>query len=58
MRVGIIDNLISFGKGLNMAIPTDISKITGAPKPVEYTPTFGLKPIPVPICDSFIHVLK
>lgn len=58
MRVGSINNLISFGNGLKMAIPTDISKMTGTTKPLECTSVFGLKPIPVPICDSFIHVLK
>ena len=57
MRVVSINNGISFGRGLSMAIPTDIGKRKSV-NSVSGTPTFGIKPIAVPICDSFIHIFK
>jgi len=61
MRVGTINNTINFGKGINMVIPTDINKITESGKnKIESSAFLGLniKPVAVPICDSFVYVFK
>ena len=60
MRVGTISNLISFGFKTKMAIPTDIDKILKTAGGSNSVPAFGgmnFKPVAVPICDSFVHVL-
>lgn len=60
MRVGSISNIISFGKGLGMAIPTDISKTLKEDNP-SYYPSFGslgLRAVAVPIYDTFVHIIK
>lgn len=61
MRVGSINNIVSFGKGMRMAIPTDIDKITNQVKTQDCVPTFGsfgIKPVAVPIYDTFVQVFK
>ncbi len=61
MRVSGINNIVSFGKNMQMAIPTDINKITNPVKTQDYPPTFGslaVKPVTVPIYDTFVQVFK
>ena len=56
MKVNRIDNIY---QKITMAIPSDIrNKVKGQN---NYVPTFGIqmnKQIPVPISDTFIHILK
>ncbi len=58
MRVGNINNSISFGKGMTMAIPTDIGKMIKTANSAACVPVFGIKPIAIPVSDTFVHVLK
>ena len=47
-------------KNVKMTIPSDINKMLLSNKKNEYCPSFGqynLKPIAIPISDSFVHIL-
>lgn len=47
-------------KNVKMTIPSDINKVLLSNKKNEYCPSFGqynLKPIAIPISDSFVHIL-
>ena len=56
MKINGIDNI---HQKIAMAIPSDIkNKVKGQN---NYVPTFGIqmnKQIPIPISDTFIHILK
>ena len=56
MKINGIDNIY---QKITMAIPSDIrNKVKGQN---NYVPTFGIqmnKQIPIPISDTFIHILK
>lgn len=62
MRVDSIKSTVTFGNRTNgMVIPSDIGKMIKTSGGDNYSPVFGnlgLKPVAVPICDTFVHVFK
>ncbi|MBR1619995.1 hypothetical protein IJ674_08890 [bacterium] len=62
MRVDSIKSTVTFGNRTNgMVIPSDIGKNIKTSSMSNNSIAFcglGLKPVAVPICDTFVHVFK